>query len=138
MSYILYTLNTNNFMYLVYSFLSRLNKSIIQLIKCVTSKNVHPYTMYRVYTMCKVYTMDRVCTMYRQFLTASTWSLLKSFCKMSLVEHRLLRLSTQFTNLWLTFVAFTMVDTQSHASFYSNFKSNNLIKIVCVCTKKYM
>ncbi len=41
---IVYQLNTNNFMYLVYSVLSRLNKSIIQLIKCVTSKNVHPFS----------------------------------------------------------------------------------------------
>ena len=42
---IFYISNTKNFMYLVYSILSRLNKSTMHVIKCVTSKNVHPVTI---------------------------------------------------------------------------------------------
>ena len=40
MCHIFYILNTNNFMCCVYSNLSRLNKSIMQLIKCVTPKKL--------------------------------------------------------------------------------------------------
>ena len=43
MCHIFYMLNKNNFMFPVYSILSRLNKSIMYLIKCVTSIDVHPY-----------------------------------------------------------------------------------------------
>ena len=46
MCHLFYILNMNNFMCLVYSILSRLNKSIMHLIKCATSINVHPFLFY--------------------------------------------------------------------------------------------